>query len=256
MKKISYWARNNKKQARFLIIASFILLTGLGIAIGGLLNEMGIIISPHVMLLFAGAYLLALAVYPSMSPTVKKRNTPFHYLRQKSCDFLLAASSVCMVVYFSNQPQQLFQHYTMVSASMSNNASLPNDSILKTYKSLSDFSLSLKDESGKSLSWKAKKKLLKQQVKGIKKANDLSAAEKTALVILAVLVATGLLILVASAACSLSCAGSEGAAVLVGLGGTALVIFLVVIVIRAIYGKKRSKRKELIRQEEMKAESN
>jgi len=59
---------------------------------------------------------------------------------------------------------------------------------------------------------------------------------------LAVIVALGLAALVGALACELSCNGSEGAALLVGIGGTALIIFLLIITIRAIKrGKKEPK---------------
>lgn len=237
MKKISYWARNNKKNARFIIIASFILLSGLGIATGTLLNELGVIISANAMLALICVYLTGLVAYPTMAQKMKKRNPALHYIKQKTCDLFLAASSFCMVVYFSNQP--LFQHYTSLNASVSNNVPLPKDSSLKAYKSISAFAGSLKDANGKSLGWKEKKKLLKEQVRGIKKAKDMSDGEKTGLIILSVIVALGLLYLVASLSCNLSCAGSEGAALLVGIGGTVLIIFLLIITIRAIDGKSK-----------------
>ena len=101
----------------------------------------------------------------------------------------------------------------------------------------------MKDENGKMLKWKERKKMLKEQVKEIKKANNLSNGEKALLVILSVLVAAGLLYLVAALSCSLSCSGSDAAAVLVGVGGIALVIFLLIIAFRAIYGRKKKKKK-------------
>lgn len=101
----------------------------------------------------------------------------------------------------------------------------------------------MKDANGKQLSWKERKKLLKAQVRAIKKADDLSNGAKVALIFLSALVALGLLFLVAALACDLSCSGSGAAAVLVGLAGTALIALLLVVVIRAILGKKRKKPK-------------
>ncbi|MBK7561177.1 MAG: hypothetical protein IPI68_06545 [Chitinophagaceae bacterium] len=49
--------------------------------------------------------------------------------------------------------------------------------------------------------------------------------------------------MVASLACTLSCGGSEGAAVLVMVGGAGLVAFLLFIAIRAILGKKEKPKK-------------
>jgi hypothetical protein len=58
---------------------------------------------------------------------------------------------------------------------------------------------------------------------------------------LSVVVAIGLIYLVAALACSLSCNGSDAAALIVGIGGAALVAFLLIIAIRAITGKKKKK---------------
>jgi hypothetical protein len=69
-----------------------------------------------------------------------------------------------------------------------------------------------------------------------------------------VLVAIGLIFLALGLACNLSCNGHDGGAVLVGVGGTALVIFLFIIAIRSIYPGKRKKRLEAIRKEEAKGE--
>lgn len=83
---------------------------------------------------------------------------------------------------------------------------------------------------------------MKEQIKSIKKDKDLSKGAKTALIILSVLVAAGLFYIVLGLSCSLSCGGSDAAAVIVLLGGTALTIFLLVLAIRAITGKKKKKK--------------
>jgi hypothetical protein len=111
---------------------------------------------------------------------------------------------------------------------------VPGDSSLTSYKSIREFSASIRDKEGKLLKWKERKNLLKEQVRSIKKADTLSEGGKAGLIVLSVLVAIGLLALVAGLACNLSCNGSEGAAALVGIGGTALIIFLLFLVIKGI----------------------
>ncbi|MGH2564923.1 MAG: hypothetical protein ACRDE5_10435, partial [Ginsengibacter sp.] len=115
------------------------------------------------------------------------------------------------------------------------------DSIKKSYKSFSEFSASMKDKDGNQLKWKERRKLLKEQVREIKKSNELSKGDKIFLTILSVIIASGLLILVASLACNLSCNGSGAAAVAVGLGGAALIFFLFTLAMRGIHGKKKKK---------------
>jgi hypothetical protein len=101
----------------------------------------------------------------------------------------------------------------------------------------------MKDANGNLLKWKERKKLLKVQVRAIKQTEDISKGGQIALIVLSCLVALGLVLLVASLACELSCNGSEGAAVIVGLLGTGLIVFLLVLAIRAITGRKRKAKK-------------
>jgi hypothetical protein len=248
MKKISIWAKNHKWPARIVIIVSYLLLTVIGFKTGNLLAELGIFISSIGLFVFASIYFCGFILYPSKEKRSGKKATSF-YIRQKSCDLMLAASTFCMLVYIGNRPEVLSQQYQSLNATVITKPASTKDSISKNYKSIKDFNTSMQDENGNMLKWKERKKLLKQQVKEIKKANDLSKGEKTLLVILSALVAAGLLILVASASCSLSCNGSEGAAALVAIGGTAVVIILLVIVIRAINGKKKRKEKQTVTQD-------
>jgi hypothetical protein len=145
-----------------------------------------------------------------------------------------------MFFYLGNHPGQLIDIKGSLYASVPANSILPKE--VKPYKSIGEFNKSIKDEKGKLLKWKERRKLLKAQIQGIKSSSDLTPTAKTLLTILSVIVAIGLLYLVAALSCSLSCNGSDAAAVLVGVGGTALVIFLVIIVIRGIYGKHKKKK--------------
>jgi membrane protein implicated in regulation of membrane protease activity len=83
-------------------------------------------------------------------------------------------------------------------------------------------------------------------VKAIKKDKTLSAGGKVGLIILCVVMALVLTYLVAAIACSLSCSGAEGAAVVVAIFGLAGVALLTFFVIRSIVRKsRREKEKEL-----------
>jgi len=243
MKKISLWAKGHKIVARLIIIASFILLTALGIITGSLLNDTGVSISSILLFVFISVYLAAALAYPSKSLKGKKITAAAFYIRQKICDWLLAASTFCMIVFLSNRPDQLFSYTTPLSAAIPVSTAFPKDSTLKTYKPIAAFSASLKDEAGKSLKWKEKKKLLKEQIRAIKKDGDMSNGAKVALIALSVLAALGLLYAVAALACNLSCGGSEGAAVVVMIGGAGVIAFLLIISIRAILGKKKKLKK-------------
>lgn len=244
MRKISIWAKRHKWSARVMIIVSFIFLNFIGVAIGILFKEQELYIPAIVFVLSVSFYFLAFILYPQKQRRKKQVSTGF-YIKQKSCDFILAASAFLMVMYAGNHPNILFFNNHFVNATVAGHTSLPEDSATKTYKSISSFSSSMKDKNGKILKWKERKKLLKTQIKGIKKENNLKDGEKTGLIILSIFVALGLIYLVASAACSLSCNGADGAALLVGIGGTALVIFLLVLVLRSISGKKKKRKQNM-----------
>lgn len=238
MRRLSCWAKNNKAQARIIIVLSFVLLTGIGIATGILLKDIGVSFSSTPLLAVIVAYCIGIVAYPSKLLKGNKLNAAAFYIRQKTCDLLLVASTFCMIMYIANRPEKLFAYSDMVNAAIPAAGTFPTDSTVKMYKAIDAFRASLKDENGKSLKWKEKKRLLKEQVRAIKKSGDLSPAAKVGLIILSVLVAMGLFYLVAALACNLSCGGSEGAATLVLLAGTGLIIVLLILAIRAIVGRK------------------
>lgn len=232
MKKISIWANNHKWGARFLIIGGFLLLNCLGITTGSLLSDIQFSISPFVMFMLIVIVLAACLLYPAKSLKGKKLCSSAFYIRQKACDFILIISTFGMVVYISNR-----EEISLFNTSSANAATV----IIKkdeTYKPISEFSKTLKDENGKKLKLKERKKLLKKQLKGIKKANDLSKGEKIALMILSIAAAIGLGALLAAAACSIACGGAEALAIVVAFAGYGILTMLLILAIRAIVGKK------------------
>lgn len=240
MKKISWWAKKHKAAARIIIVVSFIFLNALAFITGHFLNQLGMIFLPGFLYGCFFVFLIAFIAYPLKIRKQIKRKSSGYYRLQKSCDLILATSTFCMMMCLSNLPETLFQLYPKSNAFA---IAVPaKDGRVQHYKPISDFYSSLKDGKGNQLKWKERKKLLKEQVREIKRDNNLSKGEKIALIFLSVLAAGGLLYLVAGLSCNLSCSGSDAAAAIVGIGGTALVIFLLVLAIRAISGKKRKRK--------------
>ena len=98
------------------------------------------------------------------------------------------------------------------------------------------------------LSQREKLRLIKDQIKTIKHDKDSSKGDKTLLIILSVIIALGLLSGLAALSCSLSCNGSEALALIVGIGGTFLIIFFLALIIKHISNqslKKKEKTKNL-----------
>ncbi len=236
MKKISVWAKHHVFAARCVIIISCLLLTIAGISTGILLNDLAVVIPSVIGNLVILLYVGGVAFYPFRSDKRKIGANRF-YKKQKIADFVLALSTFLLIVFVSNHRFSNLRYFPALPTAAA--SSLPADSTVKTYKSIAAFSASMKDENGKTLKWKARKVLLKEQIRAIKRSNDKTKGEKVALIILSVLAALVLLSLVAMAACSLGCSGSEALAIIVGIGGTALVILLLVHLIRSITNKKK-----------------
>jgi hypothetical protein len=71
---------------------------------------------------------------------------------------------------------------------------------------------------------------------------DKAAQSNAGAVILAIVLALGLLYLVGAAACSLSCNGNDAAAILVGLFGTAAIIIGLIFFIKGLQKKQNSEK--------------
>lgn len=249
MKKLSVWASRHKWPARILLILGLQLLNLTGIAMGVLLKDLGILIPASGFFVVTLFFFSGLFFYPN------KKEKPFfapgiYYRRQKICDGILAFSAFGMFLCISNDKtpyRTYFSHYGSAAASV---PAVYKDSSGYAFRMLVSFAKSMQDENGKMLKWKERKKLLKTRLSEIRQSTELSNGAKVGLTILCVLIAIGLIFLALSLACNLSCNGHDGAAVLVGVGGSALVIFLFFVAIRAIYPGKRKKRLEAIRREE------
>ncbi len=239
MKKISLWAKSHKWPARIIIIVSFVLLNGLGIVTGLLLRDLQVILPSATLLFFVSLYAGGVLFYPRKKRTVDGQARSIYYRRQKTCDMLLVGSTFLLIVYLANQPRQLFNYPPLFASAMATTPSLPKDSSLRSFKPINAFAASMKDENGKLLKWKERKKMLKEQIRAIKNDKEPSPGGKTGLIILSVIVALGLIGLVGSLACTISCGGSEALAIVVLIGGTALVVALLVYVIRRIMGKSK-----------------
>ena len=238
MKKISFWARDHKWLARLSIVIIYLLLNIIGITTGILLHDLKIIFSTTLLPCFIGIFLTGFILYPSKVEKGKRLSPKEFYVKQKTCDFILGFSTFCLLIYIGNRPDKFFLISSIANASSVSSPASVNDS-LKTYKTISSFSSSIKDKNGKLLKWKERKKLLKEQIREIKKSKGLSEGAKIALTVLSVAIALGLLYVAAALSCELSCSGSDAAALLVGIGGITLVIFFLVIAMRAIYHNGR-----------------
>ena len=231
MKKISIWAFLHKWPARIIIIVAHFVLIAIALFLGDLIKTSGIRIPSEVIYGLAGLFILLFITYPVKNDKPKYRN---FYKSRKTADFALVSISFLLLLSFGN-------HYHLDknrSPFHFNHAYATELNPGKTPLEARTIEPSPKKKSSFFTNWKKK---LKENIRTIRREyKDATPAERTALIILAVVAALALLYLVAALACNLSCAGSDGAAIVVAVLGTALIIFLLVRVIKRI---KRGKPK-------------
>ncbi len=237
MKKISLWASKHPWQSRFLIVLIYLALNFIGLVAGDVLFSSHLIIPADSIYVTSIIFLLAILLYPQKKN--KHRYTNF-YKRQKLTDFILASTSFLLIISFGNHYNTTHPLTNSPFHSLYAIANSPVPATVLPFKHFTKEKPVIKKKKGiKNL-----KQKLRDNIRLLRKEYKSSTnGEKTALIVLAILVAAGLLLLLAALACNISCAGSEGAAVVVALLGTGLIIFLLVRVIKRL---KRGKAKEEI----------
>jgi O-antigen/teichoic acid export membrane protein len=235
MRSISYWARYNPRTARFFIVIIKGILIFLAAYAGILFSKMQVTISPLALLITVMAAILISILYPQK----KKNKRPGFYLRQKLSDFLLAA---CSFVCFTSIANNL-ESVTPSSFNLYANVPITNHTAKQVLSSLS-----YRDKNSLS---RLEKRILKKEFNhqlGVYAKSKLRGnnekAEDAALIILTIVAALGLMALLAMLVCNLSCGGADAAAVLVGILGTAAIVWGVVVVIKRINRKSKKIEKD------------
>jgi len=247
MKKLSYWARFNPWKARAIILISHLLILLIGWYTGMALNKMNVIIPAATLFVFITFYFISVFMYPSKDEKRKYRASRF-YNRQKLCDLSLAASAWLMIICIANNKnlQTGFLNYA-TAASIETSIVKPKPE----KQTAAEILESLKHRDKNSLTREEKRILKKEfklqlknyftaKIKGNKKAEG-----DAGLIILSIVAALGLLYLVGALACSLSCNGSDAAAIIVALIGTAGIVIGLIFVIRSI--KKKHRKEEQVK---------
>jgi hypothetical protein len=228
MKQISLWGQRHKWAARTIIVLCYIVLNILALFMGDGLLSYGIEVNAFWVYLFTGAYLSAFVLYPFRRERKRYRN---FYRWQKTCDAVLVTTSFLILIsaanlrHSSNTPFQFSAARAVTPVPVH-----PPKSVMAEKK-----------VKGQSFIKSIKNKLSHTLQKFCTYFKNRSLAGQILLVALAVLLAAGALYGVLGLACSLSCAGSDAAAAVVGILGTAAVVFLFA---RALRGIRRLPRKD------------
>jgi hypothetical protein len=224
---ISFWAAMNPWTTRFLFAGVQIALATAGVMLGERLAENSIYFSDLSRDVLLGTFLTSSIFYPVKHTSIKFFK--HSYLKQKGFDLALAISGFMLMVNAGNDPG--------MRASFTNLVSFKGHE-QQTVNMLNDHS-----QASKQLVYcQSNKQVQDEQTVPQHKAT--SKGTKIIYTILVVLAALVLGMLLAAAACELSCNGLTGLAVLVGIGGVALVLGLTVWAIKSIWHPKQKKIKK------------
>lgn len=223
MKQLSYWAKLHPKTARVSIILLHIPLNIAGIVTGLLLFDLNVSMGQAFIYSLVTIILLLFLF---------ERKKASYYTRK----FLHLSMAICTYLLFVFAGNQVHQPTAYIPFSQSVQAVG-----ISLHTSTIDHATQTKEKKPeKKLSRKESKKLF---LKVEEKANNLPLWAKIVLIFLAVVVAAGLLYVLAALACTISCNGSEALAVIVALVGTFGIVFGAIRLIQAILGKKRRKKR-------------
>lgn len=239
MRKISIWAKLHPAPARIIIVFIKMMLLGAAIFNGKLFYEQGITLSPIIAVFAILLLITAAFIYSEKKSFIHAKRKL--YTRRKSCDFTLAFATYILVSVLSNNEQVFIDSassHRVMAASFAKVNPPTAEEILA----------SLKYRSKSSLTKEEKRILKKEFFRQVKiyaksKVNGDKSGVKALLIILTIMGAIGLTLVLSALACSLSCSGSDGLAILLGVVGLTGIIWGTIVIIKRIkihYNKKNS----------------
>jgi hypothetical protein len=237
MKKISLWARKNKMKARILIVLIHLALFYLGIEAGRIFWQLDIILSIWILCMALLVYVSAIALYPKKTDSRLNQDKEKSYRTQKTTDFLLGLSAFVMISFLSNQ--YFSKGESEISGffvNMVRGASIGKCESVEVWK-YGSAEVKLSRHEKKML----KREFFKQCVRYAKAraTGDSVSGGQAVLIILTIIAAVGLLYLLAGLACSLSCSGMDGLAILVAVLGITGIVFGTIGLIHVIRRKRK-----------------
>lgn len=232
MRQISTWASRHVIYARMLIVILKTSLYFIAAYTGLYLVSSGITIPAEPFYLIAVfTFLIALAIYPAR--TKKYLRSKYHYARQKTGDFLLPLCAFLVIACAVNNAGSS-SYFTGSFAS-----SIVSDPTAAQILASGKTKAQLTKKEKRILRHEFTKQLKHFAV--AKMRNDQQKANDSWKIVLAVIALLGLVYLLAALSCSLSCNGSDAAAILVGVLGLAGLIWAFVAFVNHIRRPKKPK---------------
>ena len=223
-KNISFWAKNNKRTSRLVLAGLKIILAGLGLYTGKLLYENDLLLTNTTTYSLIGASLLSAAWYPTKkkSGNSDKRS----YTRQKKHDLILSMSGFLLMASIGNQALGNREYFPILNSVY--DRIIPSVPEIFTSIDVNNyFKVDQTNNFSNEKSTKEKQSKRAWQIVG-----------KILLTILALSFILLLEFIVLVLTCNLSCNGNEVFAVLVGIGGTLLCLFLAFFLMKKIWERK------------------
>ena len=198
----------------------------LGTELRALQVQLGNYFYLSLMLVYAFFYFY----YPSLKQKVKLGKS-YYYKKTILARAGLTTCIFLLIIYAGNRPEKL-QPFSLITSEA--HAILPaKDSPSVKYWTASEFRAQMKDANGKKLKFKERKKLLRKQLINIQHSSE-SNGSKALLIALSVIIAIGAFFGILALSCSLACNDMGGLAALVLIGGTSLIVFGLIKVIKRI----------------------
>lgn len=222
---ISFWAAMNPWKTRLMFAGVNTGLIAGGWLLGENLADNGIHFSDLSRYLLMGTFLSSSLLYPLRNTST--RILKHSWSKQKAFDLAVAVSGFMLMVNAGNDPE--------VKATLSNMFSL-NESKQQYENTINDYG-----QAPKNLIYYDSSEIVQddQRTAEEEKVNHRKKVGKT---ILFSLLAIFLGLLVAAAACGLSCNSMVGLAALTGIGGGVLLILFTVWGMRKIWGRKSERK--------------
>lgn len=230
MRKLSLWAKHYPVYARIVIVISHCILIWIGYFLGMQLTQSGIELSSLWIYFLMIVFFVTAFVYPS-------NHARKNYIKRKLCDFIITFCSFFLTICLVNE---LNKPFTMYQTAQATSRIVPSP-----YKYGEAKTLLEQFQNGEKTKFTPKerriiKKEFKYQLGQYAKAKitgNKDAQGQAAAILLVCIAAVGLFILVSALACNIACNGSEVAAWIVFLLGTAAIVLGAVAIIRNIKRK-------------------
>ena len=234
MKKLATWGTKNPIKTRIIITLCHITLISLSILLGIGLYLEDILVAKGLLLFLVIVFSVAYLLYPKRG--IKEGWFKYSWSRRVKHDVVMVLTYSCILTISVNQ--FAFRPMTAERAPVQVSLMVAKPGITPVIFSKKEIK-----KGNKSLIRKYTTEI-KQQLKSLKAERKEQKGHqvplKILLVLLVIAVAAVCFAGIGSLSCELSCAGQEGAAIIVAVVGTASIIILSVIAIRAIVriGKK------------------